>query len=81
MVEEVEEVGGVDRGSRCILAGESLQHVMRSWGCSQVDNELEERHASDWLMDDQTMRQWEEVGNDEEETAVKKNEGRKTQVE
>ena len=27
-----------------------------------MESELEERDAMDWLMDDETMRQWEEVG-------------------
>ena len=33
----------------------------QSWDCSQIEDELEERDAMDWLMNDEVMRQWKEV--------------------
>ena len=37
--------------------GSPAKHVNQSWYCSQLENELEERDAMDWLMDDEMMRQ------------------------
>ena len=48
----------------------------RSWNCSQVEDELEERDAMDWLEDDEIMRQWEEVSKEEERITRRKGEGR-----
>ena len=38
-----------------VVAGVLLQHVNRSWDCSQVENELEERDVMDWFMGDEAM--------------------------
>ena len=43
--------------------------------------ETEERDAMDWLIDDEMVRQWEEVGKDAEEITLKRSEGGKLQVE
>ena len=55
------------------LADGLFQHVGQSWDCSQMENELEERDAMAWPMDDEMTRQWEEVSNEEEEITVKRN--------
>ena len=65
----------VDSTTSGVLADEPLQHVNQSWDCSQVENEPE-RAAMNWLMDDEMMRHWEEVGKEEEELAAKRSEGR-----
>ena len=46
-----------ERSFSGVLAGELCQHVNQCWGCSQLENELERRDATDWLMDDEMMRQ------------------------
>ena len=55
----------VDSTTSGVLAGDLFQHMDENWHCSQVETELDERCAMDWLMDDE-MRQWEEVSKDEE---------------
>ena len=45
-----------------------------------MENELEERGAMDWLLDDELLRQWEGVSKEEEEITVR-SEGRRLQVE
>ena len=40
--------------------------------CSQVDGELEERDAMDWLEDDEMMKQWEEVSKEEEKITMRR---------
>ena len=42
-------------------AEEPCQHVGKSWDCQRVENELEKRDATDWLMDEEMMRQWKEI--------------------
>ena len=37
----------------------------QSWDCSQMEDELDERDATDWLADDEMMKQWEEVSKEE----------------
>ena len=54
-------VRNVERGSGGDGGEESFQYVNQSWDCSQVENELEERDAMDWLMDDEMVKQCEEV--------------------
>ena len=46
-----------------------------------MENKLEERDAVDWLTDDEMMRQWEEVSEDEEEITAKRCDGGKPQAE
>ena len=52
--------------------GSLFRHLYQRWDSSQEENEPEERDAMDWLMDDGMMRQWEEIGKDEEEITVKR---------
>ena len=77
LAETKEETCDVETKSSGGLAEEPFQHVGPSWDCSQVENELEERDAMDWFMDDELTRHNEEVSEHEEETAVteKKAEG------
>ena len=49
------------RGSGGDFAAEPFQHLGQSWDCSQIEDELGERDAMDWLMNDEVMRQWDEV--------------------
>ena len=47
--------GDVERGSGGVVAEDPFKHVNQSLGCSQVENELEERDAMDLLMDDEMI--------------------------
>ena len=62
---------GAGRSSSAGLAEEPFQHVDESSDCTQVGDEPEESDAMDWLMDDEMMRPWREVGKDEEDMSVK----------
>ena len=44
---------------------EALRHMGQSWDSSQMEDELEERDATDWLAGDEMTKQWEEVSNEE----------------
>ena len=72
---EVLTANPVDSTTCGVLADEPLQHANQSWDCSQVENE-QERAAMNWLMDDEMMRHWEDVGKEEEELTAKRSEGR-----
>ena len=72
---EVLTANPVDSTTCGVLAEEPLQHVNQSWDCSQVENGPE-RAAMNWLMDDEMMRHWEDVGKEEEELTAKRSEGR-----
>ena len=48
------------------LLEEPRWSVLQSWDSSQVEDELEEGDAMDWLEDDEMVRQGREVGNEEE---------------
>ena len=72
---KVEETCGEERSSSGGVAEEPCQHAGQSWDCSQVENELEERAAMNWPLDDEMMRPWEEVSKDEDEITVKRSEG------
>ena len=37
------------------VIGESFQQVGQRWECSQMEDQLVERDATDWLMDDETL--------------------------
>ena len=50
-------------------------------GTSQMEDEWDERDAMDGLMDDERMRQLQEVGVEEEKRTVKRNAGREFNVE
>ena len=73
------QVRNADRSSGGGVAEEPLQHVGHSWDCPQVESELDERDATDWLMDDEMIRQWEEVSKGKEQIAMKRSEGRELQ--
>ena len=70
------QTGGMPGKKQGDVAWMSSRQVGQSWDCSQVEYELEERHAMDWLEDDEMMKQWEEVSKEEEKTMMKRNEGR-----
>ena len=59
------------------LLEETRRIVGLSWNCSHVEDDLEEGDAMDWLKDDEVMRQWRQVSNEELLKAVRRNEGRK----
>ena len=44
-----------------------FQQVGQSWVCSQMEDELDERHAMDWLVGDEVLRQCGEVSKGERE--------------
>ena len=69
----VEERRNADRSSGGDVVGEPLQHVDQSWDCSQKEDESEERCAMDWRMDDEMMRQREEVCKEEEKVVMVQN--------
>ena len=46
-----------------------------------MEDELEERDAMDWLMDDEMIRQWEVVSKEEERITRMRGEGRVFKVE
>ena len=49
--------------------------------CSQVEDDFKEAVVMDWCEDDEMMKQWEDVSNEEEEIAVRNMEGKRSQVE
>ena len=55
--------------------------LKQKWYCSQVEDDFQEGHAMDWLEDDEMMKQWEDVSNEEEKITVRKMEGKRLQVE
>ena len=68
---EAEVTCVVEISSSSVLAGEPFPHVFQSWNCSQVEN-AQGRYAMDWLLDDEMMKQWDEISQDEEEMDHKK---------
>ena len=47
------------------LTEETRGSVGQSWDRSQVEDDLEEGDAMDWLKEDEMMRQWEEVSKED----------------
>ena len=50
----------------------------QKWNCSQAEDDIEEQ--MDWLENGEMMKQWEDVGKEEEKITVRKMEGRSSQV-
>ena len=80
-VAAVVEESNAERGSGGDVADEPFQHLGQSWDCSQMEDELEERDATDWIMDDEMIRQWEEVCKVDERITRIRGEGRVFKVE
>ena len=51
----IEEMRNAGRRSSDDVTGEPFQQVGQRWECSQMEDELAERDATDWLMDDETL--------------------------
>ena len=65
------------RQSEGFAGGDPSGRMSQGWGCSQVEDVLEEGDAMDWLEDDETLRHWEEVSNEEQKITLKRREGDK----
>ena len=51
------------------------------WDCSQNEDSIEEGDVIDWYEDDEMLRQWEEVSEEEEKIVNRKTEGNGLQIE
>ena len=59
----------------------TISCLKQSWGCSQAEDDREEEDTTDWLEDDEMMRQWEEVSKDEGKITLKQDEIRNIKCE